>query len=397
MINIVTTVAEDSLSYTVSFDIIGGTGVYLVDGNPSGSSFTSDPIPCGEPYSFEVTDNAGTATIIVDGLAACTKPCPSAGTLPVIPGILQLCNDGTADFAATNVDLIEGTALTYILFSNPANPFGSIIAVNPTAGEFNALSSDLIDLDSTYYLAAVAGYNNGTGGILFDDECTQLSNTIAIQFNAELDIDVDIDCDLTTKLATVTLTITGGSGPYQVSSSLFNGFSDGTIALSEIEDGTYTVSVEDAIGCTATATFTTACKITPIEWLSFRGEVLKHGNALTWVTGSELNADYFSVERSMNGTNYVQLTTVQATGNSTTARTYSFTDKQAPSGTAYYRIVEVDNDGSKNVSNVISLRRATEQIGFTRVFPVPDHTQVELTFTGLNYEFGEDDCLRCHW
>ena len=73
---------------------------------------------------------------------------------------------------------------------------------------------------------------------------------------------------------------------------------------------------------------------------------------LQWQTSQEQNTRDFTIERSTDGSNYSPIGTVDATGNSTTARTYSYTDRTPQPNANYYRLKENDIDGKFTYSPV---------------------------------------------
>ncbi|MGI4884000.1 MAG: T9SS type A sorting domain-containing protein, partial [Janthinobacterium lividum] len=73
---------------------------------------------------------------------------------------------------------------------------------------------------------------------------------------------------------------------------------------------------------------------------------------LAWATASEVNSARFEVERSRDGVAFHKIGEVVAAGRSTTARTYGLTDASAPAGQLYYRLRQVDQDGTAAYSPV---------------------------------------------
>ena len=90
----------------------------------------------------------------------------------------------------------------------------------------------------------------------------------------------------------------------------------------------------------------------PVTWLSFNVAREDDVVAVTWATATEKNADYFDVERSKDGRNFETLGRVNAAGNSTQAVNYTFLDRQPAATVAYYRLRQVDRDGSFVYSSV---------------------------------------------
>jgi hypothetical protein len=78
---------------------------------------------------------------------------------------------------------------------------------------------------------------------------------------------------------------------------------------------------------------------------------------LEWKTASEQNSDHFRVQRSADAANFsTELGRVDAAGNSTAERNYSFTDVLPLNKWNYYRIEEVDLDGAKTRSNTAAVK-----------------------------------------
>lgn len=95
--------------------------------------------------------------------------------------------------------------------------------------------------------------------------------------------------------------------------------------------------------------------------------------AISWVTATELNSATFVVERSTNPTaGFVAVGQVAAAGNSNTMRTYSLQDAEAATlpVTAYYRLRQVDQNGSVQFSAVAVLSAGAAKTGIT-IYPNP--------------------------
>ena len=106
----------------------------------------------------------------------------------------------------------------------------------------------------------------------------------------------------------------------------------------------------------------------PVSWLYFNVWQKYNDVKLEWATAVERNADYFEVQRSTAGTEFVSIGRVQAAGNSNTLKKYSYADGNKIQGTVYYRIKQVDTDGSFTLSAIKSVNTSSEQ---TMIFPNP--------------------------
>jgi hypothetical protein len=85
--------------------------------------------------------------------------------------------------------------------------------------------------------------------------------------------------------------------------------------------------------------------ILPIDLLSFTSEVLSDRVVLNWTTGTEINNDFFTLERSRDLYGWDILGFVPGAGNSSVPLSYSFSDLRPLDGLAYYRLKQTDFDG----------------------------------------------------
>ncbi|MBO0933952.1 glycosyl hydrolase family 28-related protein [Fibrella aquatilis] len=91
----------------------------------------------------------------------------------------------------------------------------------------------------------------------------------------------------------------------------------------------------------------------PVTLISFTARATDTYLAtLSWRTTSERNNAYFDVERSPDAQTFVQLGRVNGMGTTTATQTYQFTDEAPPTGVSYYRLKQVDTDGSLTYSPV---------------------------------------------
>ncbi len=129
----------------------------------------------------------------------------------------------------------------------------------------------------------------------------------------------------------------------------------------------------------------------PVELAAFTATAKGPDAQLAWTTASEKNNDHFDVERSLNGTDFRKFSEVRGQGSSTRATAYALTDAgigATATGPVYYRLRQVDADGSSSYSPVRVLKfvagPATEA-GF-RLYPNPAQQRVALELRGLNPE-----------
>lgn len=93
----------------------------------------------------------------------------------------------------------------------------------------------------------------------------------------------------------------------------------------------------------------------PVTLLSITGECIGVVNEIKWTTATEQNNDYFTIEKSANGYEYVNIVKVAGSGNSNVVRNYHFEDNESNGKMVYYRLSQVDFDGKKNELGVVAV------------------------------------------
>ena len=127
----------------------------------------------------------------------------------------------------------------------------------------------------------------------------------------------------------------------------------------------------------AAPTTTTLCSVVlPVELISFTAQCSDNNTTLYWSTATEINNNYFSVERSSDGINFEAIGKVNGAGNSSTARNYEFIYGVLPSpvgersGVRYYRLKQVDYNGKYEYSPLTSVSFPCREDGI-EILPNP--------------------------
>lgn len=107
----------------------------------------------------------------------------------------------------------------------------------------------------------------------------------------------------------------------------------------------------------------------PIELISFEGRPAVGIVELYWSTASEINNDFFTVERSDNGIDFKEVDIVKAINSATSLSHYQLNDNAPMKGINYYRLKQTDFDDSYSYSNIITIE-FNEHIEFS-VYPNP--------------------------
>ena len=121
----------------------------------------------------------------------------------------------------------------------------------------------------------------------------------------------------------------------------------------------------------------------PVELLSFDAQNTEGGtNTLTWRTASEKNNRHFDIERSTDGSTFHSIGQVK--GNNKPS-SYQFVDNQ-PFVTSYYRLRQIDFDGTETVSKVVSIAQKGKGKGLT-IYPNPVSNTLTVENTeGANFQ-----------
>lgn len=112
-------------------------------------------------------------------------------------------------------------------------------------------------------------------------------------------------------------------------------------------------------------------EVLPITLLYFRPRVENERVWLNWETAIEINNDFFTVERSLDGTGFIPIATVQGAGNSKNSIFYEQEDVEPVQGTAYYRLKQTDFDGKFSYSRIVQVDLSKEFESEFVFFPNP--------------------------
>jgi Secretion system C-terminal sorting domain len=116
----------------------------------------------------------------------------------------------------------------------------------------------------------------------------------------------------------------------------------------------------------------------PLNLLAFTGTKTSNGNLLEWKTASEVNTKSFEIERQQaDGSGQFAVISLQvAVGYG--ANTYSYTDADKMSGTVFYRLKMIDNDGRFTYSNIIKLSSFNPQHSTLYPNPIKNKATLEI-------------------
>ena len=108
----------------------------------------------------------------------------------------------------------------------------------------------------------------------------------------------------------------------------------------------------------------------PVEWLAFTGSLGTGSIDLDFSTATESDNDYFQIERSVAGGAFEAIGQIDGAGDSQVALDYAFSDHDYSAGLNYYRIRQIDFDGTEAFSDVIVVDAGGSKLALT-LFPNP--------------------------
>ena len=120
----------------------------------------------------------------------------------------------------------------------------------------------------------------------------------------------------------------------------------------------------------------------PVELTSFSAVNLTNGVKLSWTTASEINNSGFDLERSSNNKSFEKIAFIPGHGTSTKATAYSYLDDNAK-GKVYYRLKQIDLNGSYEYSKTIEVNSTNSPVNFnlSQNYPNPFNPSTTIKFS----------------
>jgi len=368
---------DGTCQYNDCAGVCGGTAVVGAacddgDANTNNDAYNADCECAGLPIDPGCLSQAGILTLIEGGAYG---------------GMNYICAGSCATVSASDFLLDAGQGVKIVWHTD-----GEIGADNfpPTnilgSGSFYCNEAGV---KQTVYATAFGATKDAEEEIDYSDYCLTFSNTLAITLLPAIDISVVTQCDDSNGNFTYTFNVDGGlpecapSQSYTVTGDYFSGeIAPGeTQSVGPIADGAnFSITVTDPNGCTTTYTDVVTCGKLPITLELFTGDAISQGNLLKWVTATEINNDYFSLQASTNGVNFSTIATIKGQGNSNTPIAYDHIDRAAAKGTTYYRLVQTDYDGTQSKSDVIEVTRGESAFNITDLYPIPTTDVITLQY-----------------
>lgn len=357
-----------------SFTIMNGyTGVVdfgaeklTIDGN-----FTAN----GSGANSGVT--AGTSQVVITADGATIN---SSATLANV----AIDTDNSSDVVSLSNDLTISSALNisqgiFVINSGitaTATGMATNIGANGTlAGEGS--------IESNVEGAGTIAPGNGTAG-----DAGTLTITGTLTPTGILDIDVNaadgsvidqISVSSTVNLSGATLHLIFNA--FDMSSHSYS-IITGTGAMGSTGPMANQITDADWDGSPTYANGTITATILPIDLFYFRAALQKDEVVLQWGVASELDNDYMAIERSFDAEDFEEIGRIKGRGTSREATEYELIDKNPRPGVNYYRLRQVDFDGTTTLYDVVSVIVEADAALQVRVYPNPTADFLQLRWPG---------------
>ena len=114
----------------------------------------------------------------------------------------------------------------------------------------------------------------------------------------------------------------------------------------------------------------------PVELTNFQAQrQVDKAVMVRWTTASEKNSAFFEIQRSLSGTEFATVATVAAQGSSSRPTAYAYLDQRAPASRLYYRLRQVDADGTAAYSPVVTVGGPMAELV---LYPNPAHSSLSV-------------------
>jgi hypothetical protein len=128
-----------------------------------------------------------------------------------------------------------------------------------------------------------------------------------------------------------------------------------------------------------TTASSTAENSLPISLLYFKPYVVDKEVKLVWETASELNNDFFSIEKTIDGEIWQNIGRVGGAGNSSKKQQYHFTDADVTNGIYFYRLKQTDYNGNYTYSDIENVYLNSHEKNAVDIFPCPVNKDLSIS------------------
>lgn len=121
--------------------------------------------------------------------------------------------------------------------------------------------------------------------------------------------------------------------------------------------------------------------VVPVELTSFTGSSVDGNVTLNWSTATEINNRAFEIERRRENSDFVLIGFVEGKGTTTEQQEYSYIDKNVSVDRYYYRLKQIDFDGTIDYSNEIEVDAAPVSFSLEQNYPNPFNPSTKISYS----------------
>lgn len=136
---------------------------------------------------------------------------------------------------------------------------------------------------------------------------------------------------------------------------------------------------------------TTSDQLLPVSWLDFKVTRNDKTAVLDWSTATEINNQKFEILHSLDGLHFGVIGELPGSGNSSFVNEYQFVHEAPSLGVNYYKIRQVDYDGTFSYSHIRSLKFDRDESYDTKLYPNPFTNMMTIESEGLIKHLGVFD------
>jgi hypothetical protein len=127
----------------------------------------------------------------------------------------------------------------------------------------------------------------------------------------------------------------------------------------------------------------------PVELTSFIASTNLNNVIISWTTATEINNNGFELQRSLDGLLFNTIAFIKGNGTSVISSKYSYTDANLTEGKHYYRLKQIDFDGSSNYLGVVEvdIDRIIMKFELSQNYPNPFNPSTSIQFSFESSEY----------
>lgn len=234
------------------------------------------------------------------------------------------------------------------------------IGTSPSFNQTNGSDVIIIDNNHKITLTDVLSVKSGTVITITANDTLEINGNVTFANGSIINVDTNgvliINGNITNNNNSNTITI---NGTIEINGNFDGGVGSEIVGSGDMSiTGTVTTSGSGSVfGSTSNCSIPGSCSSTassplPINLISFDANLIKNDVWINWKTQTEINNDYFTIERSQDINSWESVKELPGAGNSSTNKSYATIDQNPLTGISYYRLKQTDFNGDYSYSDI---------------------------------------------